>query len=429
MSEKNENYWGIRLSAGFCLLCIMVFCILPVSADYWAGISENGQYQVTYTNNGDGSSTIQGAAVGPGGTIENLGNTPSVYGDSDGDYAETGVTQNLILDGPSGWAEVIAKDANENEAHAEVDFTDGHVVVFQHAGPMTLKDSTELYGKTGPDLEPVISGVEAGQCVFSYGTSWIQARSYSFNADGSTAAVSAEATNSENSPNLVGDSDRPDFSMFMVHQGTGAYTLTWEEPEKVYVVDSIRYDDGSSTYAYQCGWIKADTADVTAGSSIPQGFSSRISGSVEDGSMNFDMGTNAGQNVFVRYGLPDPNYETTTSGEIEARGDGTASAISTGPNGQYASVVASFERNYCTRKYIDFDLEASGKIYEDGYYKIKTENEIYRPHGYSGDVTATNSADTEGDSVDFSFWHHNYGGVAGLTSSGGEWAHVWPSKK
>jgi hypothetical protein len=120
---------------------------------------------------------------------------------------------------------------------------------------------------------------------------------------------------------------------------------------------------------------------------------------------------------------------TTTSGEIEARGDGTASAISTGPNGQYANVVASFERNYRTRNYIDFDLEASGKIYENGYYKIKAEDEIYRPYGYSGDVTATNSVDTDGDSVDFSFWHHNYGGVAGLTSSGGEWAVVWPNKK
>jgi hypothetical protein len=214
--------------------------------------------------------------------------------------------------------------------------------------------------------------------------------------------------------------------MFLVHQGTGAYTLTWEEPKKVYAVDSEVYD-GSSTYAYQSGWIMADEASVFAGSSIPQGFSSLIAGSVDDGSMNFHMGTTAGQNAIFAYGLPDSNYKTTTSGEIEARGDsGTAVARSTGPNGQYANVNASFERIYCTWKAMDFDLSASGKIYSDGDTKIKTENEVYRPHGYSGDVTATNSVDTEGDSVDFVPWHHNYGGVAGLTSSGGEWAVVWP---
>ncbi len=84
MRKKNENYRGISLSLGVCLLCVMVFCILPVQADYWAGISENGQYQVTLHNQCGWSVLIQGAAVGPGGSIEQLGNHPPVSGDSYG---------------------------------------------------------------------------------------------------------------------------------------------------------------------------------------------------------------------------------------------------------------------------------------------------------------------------------------------------------
>ena len=97
----------------------MVFCILPVQADYWAGISENGQYQVTYTNNGDGSSYHTGC-----------GSRAWWFNRQDWEMVrryqamlmeisvgtDTGVTQNLILDGPSGWAEVIAKDANEQRS-------------------------------------------------------------------------------------------------------------------------------------------------------------------------------------------------------------------------------------------------------------------------------------------------------------------------
>ena len=133
MRGKNENYQGISLSVGVCLLCIMVFCILPVQAIHWSGVSDNGQYDVTYTSNPDGSSSISGAAVGPGGSITDLSNTYSESNFANDVPEGTGVTQNLILEGPSGWAEVIAKDANENEAHAEVGFTDGLVSVHQSA--------------------------------------------------------------------------------------------------------------------------------------------------------------------------------------------------------------------------------------------------------------------------------------------------------
>ncbi len=342
---------------------------------------------------------------------------------------DTGVTQNLILEGPSGWAEVIAKDANNNEAHAEVNFTNGHVVVFQHAGPIAPTDSEELFTTIDPIIGPV-SGVEAGQCVWSHDFSWIRATSYSFNGDGSTAAVVAEATSSDSQASTFGRSGGYGSSMFFVHQGTGAFTPVTDGPERVnaYSSDS-KCDSGLPTYAYQCGWIKnADTADVAAISSIPQGFTSLISGTVEEGNLNFHMRAAAGQNAFVKYGTPETNsYKTTACGEVEARGEsGTASAISTGPNGQYANVIASFSQDYCTRKYMDFDLSASGKIYSDGYYKIKTENEIYRPCGYSGDVIATNSA-PESDNVDFYHGRHSYGGVAGLTSTGGSWAHTWPN--
>ncbi len=54
-------------------------------------------------------------------------------------------------------------------------------------------------------------------------------------------------------------------------------------------------------------------------SSIPQGFTSLISGTVEDGNLNFHLGAAAGQNAFVKYGTPETNsYKTTACGEIEA---------------------------------------------------------------------------------------------------------------
>ncbi len=428
MSEKVKNNRGISLSIGVCLLCIMVFCVIPVQAGHWSGIGANGQYDVTYTSNGDGSATISGAAVGPGGSIEQLTDPCSGSIVQDGGPELTGVTQNLILEGPSGWAEVIAKDVNENEAHAEVEFTDGRVLVFQHAGTITAPlRSTELYGVTEPVVESV-TGVEAEQFIWSRDFSTIGATSYSFNADGSTAAVSAGATSSRSEEPTFGESGGCGSSRFFVIQGTGASTLVMGEPVDTYFGD-YRYEP--PTYAYQFGSIEnADTAGVAAGSSIPQGFSTLISGTVIDGSLHFDMDAAAGQRPFVGYGTPvASSYMTTADGEIEARGEsGTASAISTGPSGQYANVISSFERNYRTRNNMDFDLSASGKIYENGYNKIKTENEIYRPHGYSGAVTATNSEDTVGESVDFAY-RHNYGGVAGLTSTGGEWAHVWPGPK
>jgi hypothetical protein len=418
MREKNKKYRGIPLYYGVCVLCILVFCILPVQADYWAGFGENGQYQVTLTNNADGGSSIQGAAVGPGGSIEQL-NCPTNSGDSYGTPEETtGVTQNLIIEGPYGWAEVIAKDANENEAHAEVEFTDGCVVVFQHAGPTAPFLSPDSYGIDGQS-----NGVVAGQCVWSHNFSTIEATSYSFNADGSAAAVSAAATSSNGQPAGYKESGGYCSPLFFVHQGTGAFT-----PEVDRIGEANEYSGGSfgyigsPTYAYECGWIKrADTAVVIANSSIPQGFTSLVSGTVEDGNMDFHLGASAGPSYCGN------SYKTTACGEVEAKADyGTANAISTGPNGQFANVIASFEQDYCTRNYMDFDLSASGKIYPDGYYKIKAENEIYRPCGYSGVVNATNSA-PKTDGVYFFHGEHDYGGVAGLTSTGGSWAHTWPN--
>jgi len=428
MRVKNKNNGGIPFYLGVCLLCVLVFCFLPVQADYWAGVSENGQYQVTFTPNADGGATIQGAAVGPGGSIDQIGNPPAASGDATGFPDETtGVTQNLILEGPSCWAEVIARDANGNEAHAEVGFTDGRVVVFQHAGPITPFISPESYG-----TEAQANGVVAGQCVMSHSFSTIEAESYSFNADGSTAGVSAVATNSGSPPEAFGEYQGSGCSMFSVHQGTGAYSVVADETDvdEVSSFDSIGYV-GSPTYAYQSGWIwNADTAEVAAGSSIPQGFSSVVSGTVEDGNLKFHMGASAGQSYC------GSSYKTTACGDIEAKGDrGTASAISTGPGGQFASVTSSFNRGFGSfsegygsrNSNIEFDLSASGKIYtDDGYYKLKTENKIYRPCGYSGVVNATNSGSTDNaDGVYFYPGQHHFGGISGVTSEDDSWAVAW----
>jgi len=396
MREKNKNYRGIPLYFGVCLLCVLVFCVLPVQADYWEGFSENGQYQVTFTPDANGGATIQGAAVGPGGSITPL---------SGGDSSDPGITQNLRLEGPSGWAEVIAQDGNDNEAHAEVEFTDGCVYVHQYA--------------IDPEIG-TMSGVEAGQCVWSHDFSTIEASSYSFNADGSTAGVSAEATSGDSQSEAFGYPWGCESSMFSVHQGTGAFSPVVDETDHAYIysVDGGHY--GPPTYAYQCGLIKnADTATVAAGSSIPQAFTSLVSGTVEDGNLNFCMGSTAGQSYCGN------SYKTTADGNIEVRGNGTAGAISTAPNNQFANVITTFNRTYCTRNYIDLDLSASGKIYtDDGDYKIKVETEVDRPCGYSGGVTATNSVDTLGKSVTFTSRHH-YGGGAGV-STNDEWAYVWP---
>ena len=426
MREKNENYQGIPLYMSAFLLCIMVFCILPVQADYWAGVSENGQYQVTFTPNADGGATIQGAAVGPGGSIDPIGNPPAASGDAYGFPDETtSVTQNLILEGPSGWAEVIARDANGNEAHAEVGFTDGRVVVFQHAGPIAPFISPESYG-----TEAQAIGVVAEQCVVSHSFSTIEAESYSFNADGSSAGVSAAATSSNVQSAGYQESNGYCSPLFFVHQGTGAYTpeLDGEDRLNTYSGGSIGYY-GSPTYAYECGWIKrVDTAGVIADSSIPQGFTSLVAGTVEDGNLEFHLGASAGPSYCGN------SYKTTACGEIEAKGySGTASATSTGPNGQFADTTATFNRGYGSygqvygsrNSQMEFELSASGKIYtDDGYTKIKTENEVYRPCGYSGGITATNSAG-DPESVDFYSGRHKYGGGAGVSTSH-EWAYVWP---
>jgi hypothetical protein len=425
MREKNKKYRGIPLYLGVSLLCIMVFCILPVQADYWAGFGENGQYQVTLTNTADGGSSIQGAAVGPGGSIEQL-NFPTNQADSYGTPDETtGVTQNLVIEGPYGWAEVIAKDANENEAHAEVEFTDGCVVVFQHAGPTEPFLSPESYGIDGQT-----NGVVAGQCVWSHNFSTIEATSYSFNADGSAAAVSAAATSSNVQSVAYGESSGYCSPLFFVHQGTGAFTPETDGDERAnaYSGGSIGYIE-SPTYAYECGWIKrVDTAVVIANSSIPQGFTSLVSGTVEDGNLEFHLGASAGPSHCGN------SYKTSACGEVEASGgSGTASATSTGPNGQFADTTATFNHGYGSygqvygsrNSHMEFELSASGKIYtDDGYSKIKTENEVYRPCGYSGNVTAQNSAG-DIESVDFYSGRHKYGGGAGV-STNHDWAYVWP---
>ena len=77
MREKNEHYQRIPLSLGVCLLLVLVFCILPVQVGHWSASGPNGQYDVTYTSHGDGSATLQGAGVGPGGSIEQLGSSGS----------------------------------------------------------------------------------------------------------------------------------------------------------------------------------------------------------------------------------------------------------------------------------------------------------------------------------------------------------------
>ncbi|MCU0629620.1 MAG: hypothetical protein MUF37_00485 [Methanoregulaceae archaeon] len=397
----------------------MVFCILPVQADYWAGVSENGQYQVTFTPNADGGATIQGAAVGPGGSIDPIGNPPAASGGAYGFPDETtSVTQNLILEGPSGWAEVIARDANGNEAHAEVEFTDGHLVVFQHAGPITPFISPESYGTVAQ-----VNGVVAGQCVLSHSFSTIEAESYSFNADGSSAGVIAAASSNDQSSGYR-ESNGYSSPLFFVHQGTGSFTpeLDGEDQVDTYSGGSIGYY-GSPTYAYECGWIKrVDTAGVIADSSIPQGFTSLVSGTVEDGNLEFHLGASAGPSYCGN------SIKTTASGEVEARGDsGAASAITTGPNGQFANVVASFDQDYCTRNYMDFDLSASGKLYADGDYKLKAKNEIYRPCGYSGVVNASSSDgdSTANDGAVFFHGEHDFGGVAGVRSGGSPWACAW----
>jgi|GEM_PF-3888678 len=424
MREKNENYTGISLSLGVCLLCVMVFCFLPVQADYWAGFSENGQYQVTFTPKADGSATIQGVAVGPGGSITPLGN-PTTSGDSYGEYADTGVTQNLVLTGPSGWAEVIAQDANDNEAHAEVNFTEasgeGCVVVHQYAGPITPSQNTELYGT----IEPVVTGVEAGQCVWSDDFSWIEALSYSFNGDDSTAAVKAEATSGNSQSSSFGRSDGGGSSLFSVTQGTGAFTPVTDGPEQVntYSSDS-KFDYELPTYAYQYGLIKnAETADVAAGSSIPQGFSTLISGSVVNGNLIFDLDAAAGQNPSSGFSIPGTSsYRTTACGNILVSGQsGTASAISTGPEGQYAKVIAPFTKNLPTIIPMNYQLSASGYT-DDGGFKICTENRIVRlSNRYSGNVTASNSEDPSGKTAPSS---RSYGGKAWLTS-GDQGTKVW----
>ena len=388
MREKNKNCWGIKLTLGLCLLCVTAFFILPVQADYWAGISDNGQYQVTINTNADGSTTLQGAAVGPGGSIEQLSDCNNNEAVASGEVpADNGVSQDLNLTGPSGWAEVAAKDPSGNQAAAEVEFTTsglGSVYVRQYANPITNFDAVGTYSVENPAFMPV-TGAVAGQKVSSHDFSWIEATTNSINADGSTAEVIAEATSSD-IPTKTYQSDRYDSSMFKVYQGAEALTLG-TGIEDTYTGYSGGYDK-LPTYAYQWGEIKhADTADVSAGSSIPQGFTSLVTGSVNNGNLKFYMDAAAGQSYC------GSSYKTTADGKIEANGaSGTASAISTGPNGQFASVVTLFNKTCHAKKSIEFDLSASGKLSDDGYSKIKVENEVNKPRGYFGNITAMNSA-------------------------------------
>ena len=167
----------------------------------------------------------------------------------------------------------------------------------------------------------------------------------------------------------------------------------------------------------------ADTASAYESSSIPQGYSTRVSGWVNDGTLLFDMDADAGQKMYITYGPPVGNsYYTTADGEISVNGDtGGASAISTGPNGQYANVIASFTQNRPTTIPLLYQLSASGYT-DDGGFEICTENRILRlSNRYSGNVTASNSEDPTGKTALSSL---SYGGKAWVTS-GDQGTKVW----
>ena len=103
-----------------------------------------------------------------------------------------------------------------------------------------------------------------------------------------------------------------------------------------------------------------------------EGFTSLISGTVEEGNLNFHMRAAAGENAFVKDGTPKPirirqqpvaKSKRVGNAICDDDDDDDDECIFTGPNGQYANVVASFSQDDLTRKYMDFDLSASGSIF------------------------------------------------------------------
>jgi hypothetical protein len=438
MLKEHENYRTRRLSIGACILCIIVFCFIPVQAGHWAGVAPDGtQYDVTFTMNNDGSAELQGVSIGAGGTITPI--VPAGITAVVSDYVVpdgTGISQNIILNGTDGWAEVIAQDANGNQAHAEV-YTDGNVSVRQSAWvnvPFTTV-TPEAYGIDGSE-----SGVEAEQCVWSHDFTSIVAGTYGFNRDKSFAGVAASASNNADQA-FLGE-DGYDCSRFLVHQEAGV-SIPSADLSGVY----SKINNEEVTYAGQSGLIKnVDYGMVSAASYMPQGVSAGVSGWVYDGNLKFGMGAAARNATAEQYNTVAFNsdncwlYKASAGGDVEASGEtGGANAGSNGPDMQYAVVDANFthgshkvsgEYSYGRSRYIEFDLSASGKIYADGDYKVEALDVIDVPCRYDGNVSAWNSQDLTGDYSEFD--GHHAGGVAKVAGETGgtiyyDRAHTWPS--
>ncbi|HVP93638.1 MAG TPA: hypothetical protein VMS89_00530, partial [Methanoregulaceae archaeon] len=224
MTEKDEKKVRCRMYKGIgFFLVIMAICALTgivsaantyVAADQNA----NGEYQIVYTVNSDGSQLFNAAGVAHG-TMDT--DPPPAAGPGPDQQS---VCQDVDMNGQYGYALVAASDASGNQADSETWLNNGQADVHQGAGiisPHTEATAQNAY--TGPSVGFPFTGAYSYQCVYSPEASSIIADTDAQTLDDTTAAVEAQATGIHQTDDLFNPSSGPNDGnrcepVFCVHQ-------------------------------------------------------------------------------------------------------------------------------------------------------------------------------------------------------------------
>lgn len=404
--------------SAICVICIFTGTVSAEVYDFGYNY-DNGQYIGQISLNEDGTvNSVVVAGIANGGMEVCQGTYESEEGVITGQMGDMG--------GDSGFAATKVNDGNGNSAGSFASFTEGSMYFGQVSGFGDAGvGSTESFAVEGVPTEVEESMVFSGQVVGSSDFSTINALSYSHLADGSSAAVYAQAQGTGQQYNLASQeafsgSDEGIGSLFGVlqvayapfHTGFKSYGET-ESPSPIFA-------DWSFAIAREwVAMVNVESGSASAYAVDPNGNSATLETYVQEGTIIAnDIEGRAGQRSMYL-----PTYEDIPEyGEIDIEENGlTSKAVAKHDwifvYGESGGILLDTENSIGSSAFVhaEFSSDEGGYIrsgydfpskavvgQSENYYKVLAKDNPYASlNGDGSYLLETGTSDASGMNSDY----------------------------